>query len=167
MLKRTLGVMLFVILWPSFCYAIDPFWGVNQGLRDFQNTLMQIRAMEMEDRRMDMQRKLMEAEIGLMKAQAESLRKPIEDAYKKGFETGYKKAIDDAIKYIENNIDTITVNSFQHIGTLIFTENSIDEIKNTRVIVEGNVKKYPENYFNKMFLILLDARLKEIEGGKP
>ena len=137
--------------------------GSNSSIMDSYNKGVQARQ----------QREMHEQKLQMMRLEEERRRQELirqqqaqnqtnnssNGSFKEGFSEGYKTAKEDFYKKdarrIENGI-------LQYMAKTILTESSINELKKSQISSKEAIKKYPDAYWNKAFIILTNHRIKEL-----
>ena len=114
------------------------------------------------------------AEVEFIRTQTELLKQQRQEEYnnkinevydlglKKGYSVGYENATQNAIEYIKKEQVNMQVATISTLGAVVFKTTSIDELKKNKNVSENILKDYPDAYYFKVLVTLIDKRLQEL-----
>lgn len=158
--------------WDSLTYGAN---AAVRNMNDFYNIMLQDKArkqqQQLEEERLRLERERAQSENRSRSEYSQSTGKQaLIDNWNKGFESGYSKgyqrATDDSNEYFKKRIPDIEVRLIESLGQSIFTEDSVKTLTDVKSNVELNLKQNP-NYFDKVYSVLINARLKELTKKTP
>jgi flagellar biosynthesis/type III secretory pathway protein FliH len=140
---------------------------INEGVKSFLDSYERGERLNMEKKLADQQLELMRLQAEAMKQEREAIsRNKYEKAYNEGFkegqETGYKKGTDDFVEYMTKNMPEIQYNTINNLGKSIFEETSRQKLMKLKTNALEFKKQYPNNYLPRVYLSMIDVRLKEL-----
>lgn len=129
--------------------------------------------MAMEVNKRQMENRVAEQQVAIMQQQIESMKQTrrefqnelFQQGYQEGYTSGYQRGTADTVDYVKQKEGEVQVMVFNFVGKELFSETSVENLTQAR---KGFREAFntPNHYVAKVYVALIDARLKELAEGK-
>ena len=99
-----------------------------------------------------------------LRLQQEYLHMMKEDLYRKGYEAGYKDALENATKMVEENLPKTLVSYLQDMSSALMAITSKEELIRAKKDFEHKLSQYPEDSFIQLSLFVINHRLQTFKS---
>lgn len=154
-------VSLLLVVYPGMVKSqVMDYFRMGQSLGNaYSEGQQQGLAAQQQRLQNEQQRQQIELNRQAIQERSNRVQQAIDDAYA----TGYKKGVDDMTVKMQNEQDAMELKAIEKLGYSVWTETSVDELKKFKASLQPELLLNPNRYANKVFLNLIDARLKELE----
>jgi len=120
----------------------------------------------MENRLAEQQLAIMQQQLAAMQQSRTEFQSEIfRQGYQEGYTSGYQRGTADTVDYVKQKEGEVQIMVFNFVGKELFSETSVENLTQAR---KGFLEALntPNHYVAKVYLTLVDARLKELAEGK-